>query len=57
MGGAISVKCLFIGLEGSGKTSILNYLVSGPDQADPSPTRSFNNTDVKFKGNFHFIEF
>ena len=51
MGGALSAKVVFVGLDGSGKTSILNYLTSGSDQPDPKPTKTFNNVDVKFKGN------
>lgn len=50
MGGALSAKCVFLGLQNSGKSSILAYLASGENQPDPAPTRSFNNQDVKFKG-------
>ena len=63
MGASVSAKCLFIGLDGCGKTSFLKFLEEGPHTDDPKPSVGFDTkgkplwssfsqllTDVKYKG-------
>jgi len=48
--GSITSKSLFIGLDKSGKTSLLNYMANGANQPDPEPTKGFDEQEVKFSG-------
>jgi len=50
MGNKLSAKLLFIGLEGSGKTSVLQFLEEGPNGADPKPTTAYDIKEVKWSG-------
>eukprot|EP01114_Cavostelium_apophysatum_P000663 TRINITY_DN10606_c0_g1_i1.p1 TRINITY_DN10606_c0_g1~~TRINITY_DN10606_c0_g1_i1.p1 ORF type:complete len:183 (+),score=66.64 TRINITY_DN10606_c0_g1_i1:52-600(+) len=49
MGNAITSKVVIIGLSGAGKTNLLTFLEEGPNNANPPPSISFNDREVKFK--------
>jgi len=50
MGQTLSSKLLIVGLDGAGKTNLLQYLEEGPNTTAPPKTTSFDTREIKYKG-------
>ncbi len=49
MGSSLSAKVLFLGLNGSGKTTVLKYMQDGPHNEEVKPSVGFNEYEIKYK--------